>query len=924
MGAVYQAWDAALGVAVALKVIRPEANDEDGAGRQLERRFKQELLLARKVTHKNVVRIHDLGEINGITYITMPYIEGMDLATTLRKTGAMAVGDCLRIARDIAAGLKAAHDAGVVHRDLKPANIMIDGDQAVIMDFGIARSTAPAGAQGVPRSKASPGAAARFAKPYALMGSTMAGAVIGTLDFMAPEQARGEAVDQRADIYAFGLIVYDMLVPGRNHTAPRSALDDLAKRMEQAPPSPRTIDPQIPEAVDEIVARCLRPDAGDRYQTTTDLAAALDRLDLDGRPIPEVRPLTRRKILAAAAVMIALLAGTWWSARPRPAPVQPPPTSVLIANFVNGAHDPVFEESLEQALTIALEGAPFLTAYSRTTAQRLAPKLKPGAALDEQMAQLIALREGVKIVLAGAVEPAGSGYIVTVRAIDPANGKQLASATAKAANKAKVLEAVGSVAAQMRTGLGDRTPEAAKRAAAETFTSASLEAVQAYARGQDLNKAGKPRDALQAFDRAVALDPEFGRAYANMALIYTNLKQEDKAKSSYEKALQKVDRMTEREKYRTLGVYYLGLVRNYEKAIENYRALVTAYPADNMGYSNLALAYLYKGDIPQARTFSRQALDIYPKNLLQRTNYATYSMYAGDFQTAIAEAARVLQENPSYEFAHLTQALSSIATGDVDAGRAAYGRLAATGPLGASLANMGEADLDMAYGRYGRAARILGAGIERDRKESTSSSLGLQQIAAAETSLALGRVQEAVRLAREAIRSSSHESVLFPGARVLVAADHQDEAMAIAATLDNMLQTQTRSYARLIRGVVALHGKRYADAIELIRDGQRLHDSWLAHALLAEVYTAAGRFGEALADWELCVKRRGEVADVFFADTSSLHYLPPVYYWFGRSQQALGAADGARASYQEFLRWRSEADPPDPLAADAQSRLKAR
>src|SRR5207245_10166050 len=140
--------------------------------------------------------------------------------------------------------------------------------------------------------------------------------------------------------------------------------------------------------------------------------------------------------------------------------------------------------------------------------------------------------------------------------------------------------------------------------------------------------------------------------------------------------------------------------------------------------------------------------------------------------------------------------------------------------------------------------------------------------------------------------------------------------------LDNMLQSQTRSYARLIRAAVALHEKRYADAIEAIRDGQRLHDSWLAHELLAEVYSAAGRFGEALADWELCVKRRGEATDVFFADTSSLHYLPPVYYWLGRSQEALGAADGARASYQEFLRWRGEADPPDPLAADAQARLK--
>src|SRR4051795_2892420 len=142
MGVVYQAWDDALGVAVALKVIRPEVLEDPYAARDVERRFKRELVLARQVTHKNVVRIHDLGEINGIKYITMPYVEGSDLATTLRHAGQLTPSRALRIARGIVAGLVAAHKAGVVHRDLKPANIMIDSDgEAVIMDFGIARST---------------------------------------------------------------------------------------------------------------------------------------------------------------------------------------------------------------------------------------------------------------------------------------------------------------------------------------------------------------------------------------------------------------------------------------------------------------------------------------------------------------------------------------------------------------------------------------------------------------------------------------------------------------------------------------------------------------------------------------------------------------------------------------------------------------
>ena len=194
MGAVYQAWDAELGVAVALKVIRTDSRRQRVSA-EAEKRFKQELLLARQVTHKNVVRIHDLGEIHGIKYITMPYIKGRDLATVLRAEGRRPVAHALHVARQIADGLLAAHEAGVVHRDLKPANVMISGSgddlQALIMDFGISASTDEAAS----------------------------GGIVGTLEYMSPEQGSGLAVDSRADIYAFGLFLYEMLVGPRPKTA---------------------------------------------------------------------------------------------------------------------------------------------------------------------------------------------------------------------------------------------------------------------------------------------------------------------------------------------------------------------------------------------------------------------------------------------------------------------------------------------------------------------------------------------------------------------------------------------------------------------------------------------------------------------------------------------------------------------------------
>ena len=261
MGTVYQAWDNELGIALALKVIRPEVLHDRTVADDVERRFKRELLLARQVTHKNVVRIHDLGDINGIRYITMPFIDGADLSTIIKRNGRLPVGRALALSRQIVAGLVAAHEVGVVHRDLKPANIMVDSeDRARIMDFGIARSTSGTSA-----------------------AATFTHGIVGTLDYMAPEQARSEHADHRADIYAFGLILYDMLVGHHHVEGSESAITDLMKRMHAVPQSVRAIDPSVPEELDRLIETCLQPDRALRFQTTEELADALARLDADGR-----------------------------------------------------------------------------------------------------------------------------------------------------------------------------------------------------------------------------------------------------------------------------------------------------------------------------------------------------------------------------------------------------------------------------------------------------------------------------------------------------------------------------------------------------------------------------------------------------------------------------------------------------------------
>ncbi len=906
MGAVYQAWDAELNVAVALKVIRTDRR-RGTASPEAEKRFKNELLLARQVTHKNVVRIHDLGELDGIKYITMPYVEGDDLATLLHREGKLPVARALRLARQIADGLQAAHEAGVVHRDLKPPNIMVGGagddEQALIMDFGISASTV----------------------------ENTAGTVVGTLEYMSPEQGTGKGVDARSDLYAFGLILYEMLTgprPGLASGAERVAA--MTQRFEAGLPPLRTMDDTIPEPLAALVTRCLERDPAARFQTTAELVAALAALDDAGELIPILARVSRRMMMAAAALVVVLVGGTYFVGR-RAAPVSPPahePVSVLIADFDNRSGDAVFEGSVEQTLAIALEAASYITVFKTNSARSIVAQLAPGKGdrITEEMGQLIARREGLKVMLTGAIEKRPTGYHLEVRASDAATGKLITTTGRDVNDKANVPGSIALIAAKVREALGESKTEMAKLAAAETVTAGSLDAMRAYANAQQLSLTSKFPEALAEYRRAAELDPGFGRAYAGMAGVYANyFKQPEKAEASYQAALKHLDRMTEREKYRTLGTYYMDIARNYEKAIENFETLVKLYPADDGGHGNLALAYVMTGsNLPRAAAEVRKSLEIYPNNTIQRYNYAMYSMYAGDFATAIAEGSRLVKGNPAFEYNYVPIALSQLAQGDAAASRGTYDRLAQVSPIGASFASRGRADLEMYFGHTRAVVGVLRDGIAADRQRKNTVGVEQKSVMLAEAYLALGDRSHAVQAAKEAIALGRHESTLFPAARVLLRARRQDEAGQVATTLENMLQRHTTAYARLITGEIAIERGRIGDGIEAFRDAQKRHDSWFGRFLLGKAYVEAGHFPEALAELDLCVKRRGETTDVFFYDMPTLRYLPALYYWWGRSQEGVGATAEAKKGYEQFLSLRSDANPSDPLAEDARRRISSR
>ncbi len=898
MGAVYQAYDRELERQVALKLIRSEL----AANPEILKRFKQELILARQITHKNVIRIFDLGQADGFKFITMDYIEGEDLQSVLRRKKKLDPAEASNIIAQICRALEAAHAEGVIHRDLKPQNIMLDkAGRAYVMDFGIARSTLTP-------------------------GLTQTGALIGTPDYMSPEQAKGQALDARSDIFSVGIIFFEMLA-GENPFPADTTMGKLWKRTSEPARSLGDLDKTIPPPLCVIVRRCLEIDPEKRFASATELLQDIEtwqgpqagtRVLVPGRAgLPSYL-----KWAGAGAAVVLIAAGLFLRSKIVPnSPASHAPVTLLIADFDNTTGDAVFEGTLEPMLSIALEGAPFISSFNRGQAKKVAERLQPGAThMDAALSQLVAVREGVNVVVSGSITQEGKGYKVYVTTLDPTTGKSILKEERDASNKQDVLAAAGKLAEGIRKELGDTTPESAQQSAAETFTASSLEAAHAYAVGQDFQQAGKWAEAIKAYGQAIVLDPNLGRAYAGTAAMYHNLGKRQDAERYYGLALSHIDRMTDREKYRTRGGYYL-FMRNQPKAIEELSALVGQYPADNVGYGNLALAHFYGRNMNKAFEEQKRALEITPHSVLQRSNFAMYALYAGDFDTAAKEAQAILSENPKFEQALRTLAMAELGRGHDQEARQNYLKLQGVSSNGSSIAATGLADLASYEGRLSDAAGILEKAIVADLAAKDAESASDRTAALASTQITLGKTQEAVSSAAKASANSKDLGVLYRAAQVYLAAGQEAKALQLVAPLSHRLESEPQIYAKLIAGEAQLKKGNVRDALNAFQEAQKLADSWLGHFDMGRAYLDAGAFTEASTEFDVCLKRRGEATSIFLDDVPSYHVLPSVYYYQGRAREGLNSP-GAAESYKTFLSIK-EKGAGDPLVADAQRRLSS-
>ena len=888
MGAVYKAHDRQVERVIALKVIRPDLANRP----ELLARFKQELLLAREVAHKNVVRIYDLHESDGIRFITMEFVAGRDLHSLLAERGKFPVTEAIEIIRQVCSALAAAHAEGIMHRDLKPGNIMREASgRVVLMDFGLARTVAGD-------------------------GMTQSGAMLGTMEYMSPEQARAEPLDARSDLFAVGLILYELLTGVTPYKAD-SAIASLLKRSQEAAPPISNFDPTLSPALVVVVAKCLERDREKRYSSALELIDALDVVvgrktsSVSSAPAPAaaVRSGSRRQwILIGLTVLVLAVVGVrarFWL-RPKAAPAVHKPVTVLVGDFQNYTGDPIFSDTLEPMMNIAMEGANFINAFNRGTARKLAQQLPhPATTLDEQTARLVAIGQGVGDVITGTLNRRGNGYELSVEALDANTGNMIASSSITAATKDDLLLAIPKLAVPIRKQLGDNTPASLQLDAARgPFTASSLEVVHQYAQGMEQQASGNMQGALQSFSQAVQLDPNFARAYAGLASVEGNLGQTQAAEKDIKLALQHVDHMTERERYRVRGLYY-ARTGDWQNCIEENSQLVAHFPSDDIGHANLAYCYRRTGNFQKAIDELRRTLAILPKNQLARINLALFAAYAGDSKTSQAEARQILSANPSSEFGYVALAYSQIEDGHVSEAIASYRQLEKISAFGQSMATPGLADIAVYQGRYKDAAQLFEQGSAADLKAGRLDSAAADFAALGDVLLQQNQKPAALKAIQQALANSKSTSVLFRAGRMYAAAGDSSRAHQLSAQLASDTQPESQVFGKLIDGEAALQAGDARKAVEIFTAANNQLDTWLGHFGLGRADLQAGLLVQADSEFDRCLDRSGETLDLFDY-VPAYGYVPDVYYYQGKVRQGM-SSPGYVDSYVKYLSIRGTA-----------------